>query len=291
MPKSKSTTGFAVPEQEDAFLEILRGAQELFDQGGPRFPSFRTFVPQSRETLDALRGIADVARQGSPVFDAASQRLAGQLRGNFSNQPGLRSLAETASGQFLSPDSNPFLRDIFARQVAPGIRDNVNSSFIGSGRFGSAANTRVLADSLGNAANQLFGESFAKERANQLSAAQQLANEQFRAVGLAPTFQQARFSDLGQLANVGAAREAFGGTQLQDRINRFNFAQNRPIENLARLQSFTLGGPVLTSTIQAAPRNSRSFADNVFRFAELGANFGGGGALLGGGLGSLIGLL
>ncbi|MCG8693991.1 MAG: hypothetical protein MI806_22530 [Minwuiales bacterium] len=291
MPKSKTTTGFALPEQESAFLEILEKAQGLFDKGGPRFPSFRTFVPQSRETLDALRGIADVARQGSPVFDAASQRLAGQLRGDFSNQPGLRSLAETASGQFLSPDSNPFLRDIFARQVAPGIRDNVNSSFIGSGRFGSAANTRVLADSLGNAANQLFGESFAKERANQLTAAQQLANEQFRAVGLAPTFQQARFSDLGQLANVGAAREAFSGTQLQDRINRFNFAQNRPIENLARLQSFTLGGPVLTSTIQQAPKSSGGFLNNILKGASLGVGAGPAGALVGGGIGGLIGLL
>ena len=290
MPKSKTTTGFAIPEQAEAFRTILSKAEDIFAGGGPQFPGFQTFVPQSSETLEALRGIAEAARRGSPVFDAASQRLAGQLRGDFSGAPGLRSLAETASGQFLSPDSNPFLRNIFARQVAPGIRDNVNSSFIGSGRFGSAANTRVLADSLGNAANQLFGENFAKERANQLSAAQQLVNEQFRATGLAPTFQQARFSDLGQLANVGAAREAFSGAQLQDRINRFNFAQNRPIENLARFQSLTLGGPVLTSTTQPVAKSS-SFADNAFRFAKLGANFGSTGALLGGGLGGLIGLL
>ena len=299
MPSATTTQGFALPEQAEAFRNVLSRAEDLFKTGGPRFPGFNTFVGPSGATNQALGRIESLANQGSPTFNAADQALRDTISGSFlGTGPANEFLTAQARGDFLSPDTNPFSRAVFDRSIAPAIQDSVNSSFLGSGRFGSAANTRVLADSLGDAANQFFGQQFTNERNLQNNAIQQLQaaqeferRNQLNATQIAPQFAQARFNDDNALAGVGQAREAFDTAALQDRINRFNFDQNRPIENLGRLQSFALGGPVLTSQTQPLQSNTTgNILSGVIGGGLLGGAFGGiPGALIGGAGGGLFG--
>lgn len=294
-----STTTFALPSQRDLFEDILSRAQDEFPVGGgPRFAPFDTFVGPSSATSRALRGIESLAGRGSSLLDTGARTLEDTISGRFLGaDPASQFLTSTARGDFLDPSSNSFIRDVFQRQVAPAIRENVNSSFIGRGRLGSAANTRVLADSLGNAANQLFGENFARERGNQINAASLLdtafgreRRNQLSATQLAPAFRGAQFGDLERLAGVGATREGFSAAQLQDRLNRFNFEQNRELQNLQALQGLGFGGFVPQRT--SIPSQSNR-AGNILTGALGGGLLGGSlfqsNPLLGGGIGAIGG--
>ncbi len=106
----------------------------------------------------------------------------GDLSGIFNNQPGSDLLGQAAdltgstlAGDFLSPDSNPFLMDIFNRG-ADTITNRLNTSFAGAGRDLGAARPAAKQEFSDLFAN-LFGGNFQAERGRQeraLTAAQGL---------------------------------------------------------------------------------------------------------------------
>lgn len=110
--------------------------------------------------LDALfnRG-----QQGSPLTDAAGNLTQSTLRGDF-----------------LSPDSNPFLQQTFNR-AADLTRTRLDSEFGGAGRnLGAALPAR--SEELQTLAADIFGGNFQRERDRQAGAvgqAQNLAGQEF----------------------------------------------------------------------------------------------------------------
>lgn len=271
---------FLSPLQGNIFENVLRRGRRQSRRPQTFFPG-QTFVDPSQATRSGLRQMSRTARGGSPEINAALGNVTDTLGGQFvGGGPGAETLNQVGRGDFLQPGTNPFLRDTFDQSIAPAIRENVNSQMQGAGAFGSAANTRVLADSLGDAANQFFGENFARERGLQMNALgtqQQAFNQerqrQLGAAAAAPGLFQSRFAPAERLLGVGEAREDISSLPLQEQIQRHNFGQAEPGNRLRELLGIASGTPTGTNTTTTSP---------LFRNRATGAL---GGALVGGALG------
>jgi len=90
-------------------------------------------------------------------------------------------LNKTANGDFLSPDSNPFIKSV-ANQAADAAQARTNGLFGSNGRNGGIW-AQNLGQGIANATGQIYAQNFANERQNQIGAqntllgAEQTANE------------------------------------------------------------------------------------------------------------------
>lgn len=82
--------------------------------------------------------------------------------------PARQNLAATLSGDFLSPDSNPFLQGTFDR-AADLTRTRLSSEFAGAGR-NLGASLPARSDELQSLASGIFGGNFQNERNRQVAA-------------------------------------------------------------------------------------------------------------------------
>lgn len=196
--------------QEPYLTQGFSKSQELLNQPKSYFPN-STVVPFSGQTEQALTNIENRANTGSPVLGAAQGQAAQTLNGNFLGQ------------------GNPYF-DQMMQQVGQSIRPQLDAQFAGSGSYGGSAHANAAADALTQAGTQMRYGDYNNER-----------NRQMGLVGQAPALAQADYVDPAALQQVGAAREAQGGAQLQDQINRFNFGQTEPDQRLAQYMA-TVGG-------------------------------------------------
>lgn len=226
---------------QGALKDILGQAGNLYNRGSQYAP-FSTVVPFSNQTEQALQGIESRAQQGNPMYGQGQAALTG----------GLDTLQRTASGQMLN--NNPHLSDMF-NAMRGEVSDAVNSQFSAYGRTGSPAHAGVMTKELGNLASQIWGQDYARERQNQLAAAGQMPSY----TSAIPGYQAAGYNDLNALMGVGQAREGKAGETLQDMLNRWNFEQESPWQNLTRYAGIAqgiggMGGTgTNTQTVQMSP--------------------------------------
>lgn len=228
---SGSVTTVASNEPSDFIRPYLREgldtAQDLF--GTPRtMYEGSTVVPFAPQTEAGLTAIQERAEAGSPLVTGAQDLT-----------------AATMSGDFLSPDSNPYLasamdaatrpmREAFTEDVMP----QIGSAFSSAGRYGSGmqarAQNRAAEDyltSLGDIGAQMAYTNYAAERDRQIDAST-----------AAPGMAQLDYLDPSRLIDVGAAREGMAGAELQEDIDRFNFAQDEPRIRLSEYMPLVTGG-------------------------------------------------
>lgn len=208
---------------QGALKNILGQAGQLYNRGSQYAP-FSTVTPFSGQSELALEGIEGRARQGNPLYSAGQTALAG----------GLGQLQKTAGGEYLN--NNPHLSDMFGAMKGE-VQDSVNSQFSQYGRTGSPAHAGVMTQQLGNLASNIWGQDYARERQNQLNAASQMPGY----TSAIPGYQQAGYNDLNALMGVGQAREGKAGETLQDMLNRWNFQQESPWQNLSRYAGLATG--------------------------------------------------
>ena len=104
-------------------------------------------------------------------------------------------------------------------------------------RANAALRAREVA--LNNAINQgKLGLDAASGYGNLLS---QIGTLQGRAAQLAPTASALDYANIDRLGGVGQAVEGKANQILQDQINRFNYYQNRPEQNLANYMGYVTG--------------------------------------------------
>jgi hypothetical protein len=203
---------------------------------------------------------------------------------------GMPTLAATAGGFNLS---NPFLASQF-NQGADLIRNQVGSTFSGSGMYGSAAHQNALTGSLGNLWTNLAAPAYQFERGQQDAAAQAMAglqqndlsralqgagmgaDYQLQGAGLAGDFWNRgntnAIAAMGSLPglfeygsmpaqnliNAGQMREQQAGNYLNDAMARFNQEQMAPWAALdqyrAAIGEMPLQGLGTTSGQQTAQR-------------------------------------
>jgi hypothetical protein len=220
------------------------------DFGRSPFPG-STVVPFSPFTEQALGASAQRAQMGSPVTQAAQGNAAATLRGDF-----------------LDPESNPWLSRTF--DLAAGkMRAGLDSQFNQSGGYGGSLHEGARAEQLGDLATNLYGGNYDAERQRQMQAnvfAPQLANQDY--------------FDFGQLANVGQAYEQQAGNYLGDAMGRYDFSQQQPLNRLRDF--FGIASPVAgqgqtSSSTTTGPNNSNSLTNilgGVSSLAGIGNSLG-----------------
>ena len=177
--------------------------------------------------LTDMFGRGNTLSYGSPYSYAASpftlqaQQLAAQKAQDPNSLVGQSQsmLGNTISGQYLSPDSNPYLKA--SVQDALGLAGSAFAKQFGGAagqNLGNSGYQEALARGLGAAATNAYSNAYGQERQNQLNATQ-----------LAPSLD---YANIAQLGNVGAQQEARSQAQY-----------NAPWENLYNLQRLISGQP------------------------------------------------
>ena len=243
---STQTTRVEPPKWQLPYIqEGFQGAQNMYRGGGT------PVVPFAQETEQALTGIADRARTGNAGVTAAQ---------NLNTQ--------TINGGFLG--SNPYLDQTFNRAVM-ATQGQLASQFAGSGR--NIDQSQFLrGQQLNDLATGIYGGAYDAER-----------NRQQQAVTMAPGLAGQDYYDLGQLANVGAAREGLAqeqanqpGTALDQYLGRVtgNVGQTSYTPMYRNTGAAALGGGMLGAQLGAGLGNS--FGGNQNMWGGLGGLFGAG---------------
>lgn len=221
-----------IPAVEDALGRLLPQAEALANTPVEQ-PGFDTVVPFSEQTENSLQLQEARALGGSPLEQGAQNVI-----------------QQTLNGDFLQRENPGFQQ--FADRITGDIGANINSQFAGAGRLGSQANSQALGRGIGDALAPLQFQQFQAERQNQLGAAQ-----------FAPQLAQIDFNNINQLGQVGAAREGQLGSQLQDQLNRFNFAQQEPRSRIAEVLALIGGGQFGQNQTQTSPIFSNPLASGL----------------------------
>lgn len=215
----------------------LGEAQRLYKSATPSYYPGQTYVGPSEATTQAMGLAEQRALAGSPLLRSAQQQQ-----------------QDVVSGAYLQ--NNPYFNQAL-QGAAQGATQNymdaikqAQSSASQAGRYGSGASADIqnraattLANTLANQYGTLAYQNYAAERGRQEAAA-----------AGAPQMAQADYGDIGQLYNVGQAREDYGKTALQADIDRFNFEQNLPYQKLSTFLSSVYGAPqgAVSTTTQSS---------------------------------------
>lgn len=165
-----------------------------------------------------LRGLsADAQKNGSiadlnaiDTMNNPSIANLGILGAAAQNNPAMAQLMATANGDYLTPDSNPYLQ-----QAVQNALDQAQSTIAGQfnqgGRYGSGMMAGTEAQQLGNIATNAYANAYNTERANQLAAQNSIGQLYSTGVDQGISAQNAA----GQLYSTGvnqdiAAKQAAG---------------------------------------------------------------------------------
>jgi hypothetical protein len=205
----------------------LQQAQQMYQGGGPAYYGGQTYVSPSTTTQTGLQALEARASMGNPLLQSAQNQL-----------------QNTVSGGFLG--GNPFFQGAFqpaARAAEMQFKQtlgDIGSKASLAGRYGSGTMGQLqdraagqFGQQLANTAGQLAYQNYADERARQQQATM-----------AAPQMAQADYQDIQNMLAAGQAREGYTGAQQQADIQKFNFLQNQPQQNLQNYLSLVYGNPL-----------------------------------------------
>lgn len=295
LPAARGTTGGAsrIDPALIPYLQMgLQRAEQLF-LGSPQ-PSLypgQMFVSPSEQTLTALATQEALAGGQAPIIGAGQQAYLTSLG----------QVGQTAAGGFLmgSPyrealinaATRPLVQQ-YAEQVVPGIA----SGFSRAGRYGSGAMEQAqarAAEAFGRGLGDISAGIAAQDYARERGLMQQAQVQQAALAQAAPSFFQMGFLPAQSLAQVGAAREQIAAQPLQEAIQRYQFSQQLPYQQLQGFLSSVYGTPMASSQYAPIPQAQTNRLGQAIGGAGLGylagQTFGfnplysaGAGAILGG---------
>lgn len=278
---STSTVKNAPADQVLPYLDpYMQKAASLANQ------SYQPYQGQQIAGLDAnqLQGNALTANQALNGFQGQ------QDAGNF--------YQNLMQGKFGDPASNPYLQanadyamNSMANAYQNGTASQNNADFARAGAFGGSAwgqqtqaNNKTFADSLGNAANQFYGQNYANNM-----------NNMMQGLGMAPTMQNMGYTDASKLTAVGDANRQYQQDLLNQAQTNYNNALQYPYQQLDVM------GNAIRATMGAGS-SSTSSQSNSYKPSPMAGAIGGGlggyalgsafgNGALGAGMGALGGLL
>lgn len=251
--KTQTVTSSNAPwsGQQPFLTDVFERAKTQANAGPAAYYPNATYVPFSNQSEAALTGTENRALAGSPLTSMAQGQNLATSRGDYLNA------------------GNPYFSGMMDT-VANDLRPRMDAQFASAGRYGGGAHQQATASALADAGSRLAYQNYGDERSRQMQAG-----------AMAPDLANVDYQNLQQLAATGAAREGKAGEQLQDQINRYNFNQQAPWENLYRYQGLIGGGQYGGSSVQQVPINSNPLLTGLGAAASgagiLGNLFGAGG--------------
>lgn len=271
MPTQTTTTTQGPPAYLQPFLEGAANAgTNLYNQGPQQFYPGQSVVPFSSQTQQAMGMQQQRAMQGSPLIGQAQNFAQGMLQGNTP-------LAGMAQG-----GANPYLDQTFNR-AAGAVNRSMDTVLARSGRD-LTGNLGARSDQLNNLATNIYGNAYESDANRRLQAASTLGSQQLQAAGQSIPLAREDYFDIGQLGQVGQQVEGQAGRIQQDNMNRWNFANNAPWENLNRYMGVLSGAPYGGTTTQSTPMHSNPLGGALGGAATAYGAFGNPYAALAGGV-------
>jgi hypothetical protein len=232
---------------QPALKQGIGAAQNLYNKGvGAQVYGDSTVVPWDAKTIQGQNAITDSANA-----NLGGNGLSGQLQGvidnggyNAGQLEALNNTRSVANGSF-DINSDPGFQ-----QVADLARNSVNAGASGAGRYGSGIHQQTMGNTIGDlGARQYQAFQQRKDAAN--SNLFNMGSTGFGQLGSAYSGMQAPAQDL---MKVGGMQEDLATRQMNDKLRIFNEKNNRPWENLSRLQAIASGaGQLGGSTTQSTP--------------------------------------
>lgn len=198
-------------------------------------------TPYQAYTGQRIAGFAPEQEAGMQLTAARALQGAPDINATRMN------LTDTMSGAYMSPDSNPYLKQM-ADTALDSVQGRVNSTMRGTGGYGGSAHAETLARSLGDTAANIYGANYNNERTNQM-----------RGMAFAPQMASMDYQDLGALAGVGDARQGMTQNVLTQKYDNWLEAKNYPYKQLD-----VMGNAIATTmgagrtTTQTAPDPNKS---------------------------------
>jgi len=224
----------------------LTEAQRLYQGGGPQYYAGQTYVSPSATTQQAIQALQQRATTGSPLLSQAQQQTLGTIKGEYLG-------------------GNPFFQGAFqpaaqaARQAFETALGDIGSKASLAGRYGSGAMGNLqqqasgqFAQKLTDTAGQLAYQNYAQERARQQ-----------QATAMAPEMAQADYGDIQRLLAAGQLGEGYQGQALQADINRFNYQQQLPQQQLNQYLNQVYGFPAGRTTTTQTPYYTNPLATGL----------------------------
>lgn len=211
---SSSTAPWAVqqPYIEQGF-QTAANLPELQAYGGDRVADF------DPTQSDALRTLEQRYRSGDNLITDA-QGVVGR----------------TVRGDYLSPDSNPYLNQTYNRALEQAL-PSLTSSAVSSGRYGSGAAGMLSNDLQSRLAGDIYGGNYQRERDRQMGA-----------VSMSPSMSAA---DQLALYGIGAQRQGQQQSEIGGEMAGFSEAQMAPWMTAANRKNLISGNYGGTTSMRA----------------------------------------
>jgi hypothetical protein len=221
-------------ESQPVLKQGLSEAQKLYNSGtGAKVYTGSTVVPWDAQTTQGMNAITSGANA-----NLNGNGLSGQYQSVINNGGYNAGQLEALNNTRAVANSNFDLNaDPGFQQVVDQARNTVNAGASGAGRYGSGVHQSTLANTIGDlGARQYQAFQQRKDAAN--SNLFNMGSTGFGQLGSAYTGMQAPAQSL---MTVGAMNEDLATRQMNDRLRIFNEQQNKPWENLSRLNAIASG--------------------------------------------------
>ena len=283
-------TGGGIYEPAEPFVQdILQESARLYgsDLGREFFPGSTVipFAPETQAAMDLQKGLGFAQTGQSPLLDIASGSMGGFASG----------VMPTAYSQ-LTPQAD-FLSGV-RQSIGQDVMGDIATRFGSMGRTGTspgatAAATRAFTDAYAPFA---LSQAEAERRAEQTSIENQIGRQLTAAQGLAglqSDIDTRRSSGIDRIFDVGARQEDLAARNLQEQIDRFQFAQTNPFDRLSAFSQLPFAAAQFqmpTTQFGSAPSPLTSAygggqmgyaLGNMFGMGPAGAALGIGAGLLG----------
>jgi hypothetical protein len=150
-------------------------------------------IPYLEDYLKQTKALYGTAPMISPYEQQGYDQLAQTVgAGNIALDPAIAENNKTLSGDYLNPETNPYIKDIASR-MAGLATSNINTTFGSGGRTNSGLAAKYGGQGAAEAAGDIFYKNYGDERARMGSA-----------VGMAPQLEAGRY--LGPQAMISAGQ-------------------------------------------------------------------------------------
>lgn len=247
--QTSQTTSEPWKVAQPALTTAVTGAEKLYKSGvGGDVYTGSTVVPWDKQTKQGMNAIT----QGANA-NMNGNGLSGQYQDVINNGgynadqlAALNNVKQTANSSF-DINSNPAFMQVL-QQSQDAARNGVNASASGAGRYGSGIHQQTMGNTLGDLTNRAVGQEYNNWQGRKDAANTNMFNmgqTGFGNLGQAYTGMQAPANSLMQ---VGAMNEDYATRQMNDKLRIFNEKQNKPWDQLGRLNAIASGAGQMGGT-------------------------------------------
>lgn len=234
---------------QPALKTAVSGAQDLYKKGvGGKVYEGSTVIPWDQQTKQGMGAI----QQGANA-NIGGAGLSGQYQGvidnggyNAAQLGALNNTRDVANSSF-DVNSNPAFQDVL-RQSTEAATNAVNNSTASAGRYGSGTHQGTLGSTVGDLTSRMVGQEYNNWQGRKDAANSNMFNMGQAGFGNLGAAYQGMQAPATSLMQIGGMNEDLATRQMNDKLRVFNEKQNKPWDQLGRLNAIASGAGQMGGT-------------------------------------------